>query len=84
MRGHFGNLELFGPGLKRLACGLERVDEGFFREFLDDRFDNPSETEWHVTGQRYGSTFDDDIGITLLESPIRRESPKKSVTRIGL
>src|SRR5664279_2285746 len=52
--------ELSYLGKQRLACSEEGVDQRLLREFLDDRFDNPSQPQGHVTRQRDGPTLNID------------------------
>ncbi len=47
----YGGQELFRLGMQRLTCILKSVNQRLLRELLDDRFDDPSQPQWHVSRQ---------------------------------
>lgn len=67
-----------------LARSFQCVDERLLGEFLNDRFNGPSQAKGHVARERDGSAFDHYAGIPLLQSPIGIQAPQESVTSVGL
>ena len=72
--------ELFRLGTQRNARAFKGRDQRLFREFLNNGFDNPSQPEGHITGQRNGTALDAYTSIPLLESPVGIQPPQEPVT----
>src|SRR5260370_22316078 len=61
---------------------FERVDQGLLWQFLDDRFNDPSQPRGHVARQRDGTTLNEPTPFPLLKSPVGIQPPQKSGTCI--